>query len=192
METIQRTPPASMYLRLMGAEWDKLDEPVRRFHGDVKRTRWIGSFTIRRGTGFAARVLAWLMRLPRAGGAVPTKLVVTPHASGERWHRTFAGRSFITQQREDAAHLLAERIGLTEIWYRLDAVDGALNYIQTRAGLRLGPLRVPLPSWWSPHIAAREWGKGREAGVHVSVRVTLPLAGLLIAYEGYVEREEET
>lgn len=45
--------------------------------------RGAGTFCVRRGATPAARVLARLMRLPRAGARVPVSLVVT-RAEGEK------------------------------------------------------------------------------------------------------------
>ncbi len=151
--------------------------------------RGTGSFSVRRGQGMLARLLVRLMRLPAAGEAVPVRLVLTYHRAGERWERTFAGKPFITEQHAGVGQHMVERIGLVEVWYRLRAADHALSYVQTRAGIRLGPLLIPLPRLLSPHIAAREWAQPAEPGVHVSVSVTWALAGLLIAYEGYIEME---
>jgi Domain of unknown function (DUF4166) len=134
-------------------------------------------------------MLIWLMRLPAAGEQVPTQLVVDANENGEQWNRTFAGRPFITKQSAHVDGLMAERIGLTEILYRLNVVDHALCYDQTKASLRIGALRIPLPRWLSPNIAAREWAVADDKNVHVSVSVTAPLAGLLINYQGHIVSE---
>lgn len=149
----------------------------------------VGQFTIRRGKGFLARMLTWLMRLPAEGEQVPTQLVVNADDNGEQWSRTFAGRPFITKQSAHAEGFMAERIGLMEILYRLNVADHALSYDQARAALRVGTLRIPLPRWLSPTITAREWAESDDRNVHVSVSVTAPLVGLLINYQGYIVSE---
>lgn len=173
-----------LYGRLVGEAWGELDEPVRRLHA---RSLSSGTFAVRRGRGRAARLLARLLGLPRDGAAVPLLLTVTPREGGERWHRNFAGRSFITEQREHAGSLLAERTGPFELLFALTVEGGALAYRSVGAALRAGRLRVNLPRGLAPRVEALERADGR--GVRVSVRVTAPLVGPLIEYEGHVMTE---
>lgn len=184
--------PACFYRRLLGGAWDDLPAPVRRFH--ERAGSWRGLFAVRRGENFISRLIATVMRLPAAGERVPVRLSVTPFPGGETWRRTFAGNSFDTEQRihSEEQHLMADRIGPTEIITRLEVeADGALVYRPLRVSLRLGDfLRVPIPRSLSPESSAREWASDKEPGVYVSVRVSLPLVGLLVAYEGYIEEDE--
>ncbi|MDT5270072.1 MAG: hypothetical protein QOH49_2258 [Acidobacteriota bacterium] len=177
---------AGLYERLVGEDWDGLDEPVRRFH---LCARGAGVFAVRRGEGRVARIVARLMGLPDGGEAVPLLLSVEPHGGGERWRRTFAGKEFVTEQNEHAGPLLAERTGPFELLFRLNVEGGALAYRQERAALRAGGLRVRLPRLLAPRVEA--WERAAEDGVRVSVCVTAPLVGLLIRYEGLVRTKEE-
>jgi hypothetical protein len=182
---------AGLYERLVGDAWGGLDETVRRFHTYDGELNGEGTFTVRRGTGAAARLLARLLGLPEGGEAVPLVLSVTPHDGGERWHRTFAGKDFITEQGEGAGLLLAERTGPFELLFRLTAEGGALAYRQEGAALRAGGVRLRLPRPLAPRVEAWERaGEGGE-GVRVSVCVTAPLVGLLIRYEGLVRTWED-
>ena len=177
---------AGLYERLVREGWGGLEEPVRVLHA---RSRATGTFAVRRGAGRLARVVARLLSLPESGAAVPLLLTVTPHAGGERWHRSFAGRAFVTEQREHAGSLLAERTGPFEMLFRLTAEGGALAYRQEGAALRAGRLKVRLPHALAPRIEA--WERADGPGVLVSVRVTAPLVGPLIEYEGLVLTEED-
>lgn len=178
---------AGLYERLVvGGGWGELDEHVRRFHTYDGELRAEGTFAVRRGTARAARVVARLLGLPEGGEAVPLLLSVkTRDGGGERWRRTFAGKDFVTEQREHAGPLLAERAGPFELLYRLSAEGGALAYRQEGAALRAGRLRVGLPRRLAPQVEA--WERACEGGVRVSVCVTAPLFGLLVAYEGLVK-----
>jgi hypothetical protein len=177
---------AGLYERLVGDGWDGLDEPVRRLH---LRARGSGVFAVRRGEGRLARVVARLMGLPEGGEAVPLLLSVEPHGGGERWRRNFAGREFVTEQGEHAGALMAERTGPFELLFRLSVEGGALAYRQEGAFLRVRSLGVRLPRLLAPRVEA--WERADRGGVRVSVRVTAPLVGLLIRYEGLVETEED-
>lgn len=177
---------AGLYERLVGDEWERLDERVRRLH---LRARGVGVFAVRRGGGRFARAVARLMGLPPGGEAVPLLLSVEPHAGGERWRRNFAGREFVTEQSGHAGPLLAERAGPFELLFRLSVEEGALAYRSEGAFLLVMKLRVRMPRPLAPRVEA--WERAAEGGVSVKVRVTAPLAGLLIHYEGLVRTEEE-
>lgn len=184
--SVETTKTAGLYERLVGDGWRELDEPVRRFHA---RARGEGVFAVRRGEGLLARALARLLGLPAGGEAVPLRLSVEPHDGGELWRREFAGREFVTEQGEHAGALLAERAGPFELLFRLTAEGGALVYAQEGAALRVGGLRLRLPRPLAPRTEASE--RADEGGVRVSVRVTAPLFGPLISYEGLVRVKEE-
>ncbi|HEX8146084.1 MAG TPA: DUF4166 domain-containing protein [Pyrinomonadaceae bacterium] len=178
---------AGLYERLVGEGWGDLDEPVRRLHLCAGGA---GVFAVRRGEGRAARLVARLMGLPEGGEAVPLLLSVEPHGGGERWRRNFAGREFVTEQGEHAGALMAERTGPFELLFRLNAEGGALAYYQEGAFLRVRSLRVRLPRMLAPRVEARERADAGGEGVRVSVRVTAPLTGPLISYEGLVRLKE--
>jgi len=164
---------------------------VRLLHSTGALMRGAGSFNVRRGNRRAARLLASLFRLPETGENVSTRVVVTPCRDGERWHRTFAGKSFVTKQRAHAGPFLAERIGMIEILFRLEVKNGALFYQQTMAVLNLGRWRMPLPGWLAPRVVASEQVAAGATRVQVSVSVDAPVVGLLVAYSGTIEREDE-
>ena len=180
------TACAGLYERLVGDGWGVLDEPVRRLH---LCARGEGVFAVRRGEGRAARAVARLLGLPRGGEAVPLLLSVEPHGGGERWRRTFAGQDFVTEQSEHAGTLMAERTGPFELLFRLRVDGGALAYTQEGAFLRVRGLRVGLPRLLAPRVEAWERA-GEGGGVRVEVRVTAPLFGPLISYEGLVRLKE--
>jgi hypothetical protein len=191
LKAIQTAQAKTLYPRIVGPGWAHLGEPVQRLHTGTSTLYGAGKFTVRRGESGPARLLAGLMRLPSAGNDVHVKLVITPHESGERWHRTFGPVPFITEQRAGEDGLMLERIGPTEVRYRLEVAGGALYYRHTGTALRLGPIRLPLPRWLAPHITARESAMPDEKSTHISVKVTLPLIGLLVSYKGYIEIMDE-
>jgi hypothetical protein len=182
--------PLALYPRLLGAAWTDLDEAVRSMHLDGVIFNGQATFQVRHGRNPVARLLAWLARLPPPGAAVPTRLTVTRCGAGERWQRRFGTRTLDSTQLPGIGGCLNERFGALVFRFRLVASGGALEYRQVGAALRLGPLRVPLPAWLAPRAS------GREAPVpagrtRVTAAVTLPLVGLLIAYDGEVGPAEE-
>ena len=85
---------------------------------------------------------------------------------------------------------MIERIGPTEVSYRLEIAGGALFYRHTGTKLRMGALRLPLPRWLAPRIVARESAIDKRS-THISVEVTLPLVGRLISYKGFIEIKDK-
>jgi hypothetical protein len=129
-----------------------------------------------------------LLRLPRASDAAETRLVITSGADGERWLRTFDDRRLDTRQYQAGCEL-AERIGILEFRFRLEASEGSLFYRQLEAAFLCGPVRVRLPAAWAPSIEARE----DPAGPHqicVHVRVALPALGAVLTYGGTIDIED--
>lgn len=192
MKTNQTTTEeATLYPRLVGRDaWANLSEPVKRLHKGT--VQGVGRFTVRRGESIGARLLARLMRLPSAGTDIPVRLAITQHARGERWARTFgADTPLVTEQWPGAGGPLIERIGPAEVRYRLEVAGGALYYRHTGTALRLGPIRLPIPRWLAPRIAARESALTDENSTHISVEVSHPLVGRLISYKGFIEIKGE-
>jgi hypothetical protein len=148
-----------------------------------------GSLRIAHGRSRLARILARLLRLPRASDAVDARLVVTPHAGGERWHRTFGDRRLETLQYQAGDHDLAERFGLLELRFRLEASAGSLVYRQVDSALLLGSLRWRLPVLCSPVVNAREDPVGPNR-IRVQINIALPALGPLLAYDGVMAIED--
>lgn len=163
-----------------------LDAAVQRAHGTAGPVEFEGTIDVVGASNWLGRALARLLRLPRAGKAIPTTLHIVPEHGGETWRRSFAGKPLVTWQGRDARGRMAERFGLLEMTFRLSVSAGALNYAHVGTALRLGRLRLPIPSFLAPRITARETSDGPKA-VHTAVEVRLPLAGLLIAYRGRLE-----
>lgn len=181
---------SGLYRKLLRDSWWALDDAVRRLHASGGSIHALGVFRVRLGTSRLARLLAWIARLPSASEAVDTQLLVTAGDDVEEWRRTFAASQLVTLQSARPDGLLAERVGPFELRFRLQVVNGALTYQTVSAALSLGPLRFPLPHWFSPRVSA--WERSVDDGnrIEVSVEVNFPLVGYLIAYEGKLTHVE--
>ena len=180
----------SLYPRLLGGHWSRVNPEIRAVHlaGSAGALEAKGSFMVRHGGGGLARLLVRLLKMPVEGDGVETRLRVLQEGAGERWCRTFADRRLSTVQYESGG-LLAERFGLLELRFRLAVEGGALLYRQSGAFVGLGVLMLPLPKRISPQVSAREEPMAASRRVRSTVRVTLPLLGLLITYSGEIEPE---
>jgi hypothetical protein len=182
------------YRRVLGDAWTDLHPAVRAAHldgHDGAPVRGAGRFRVEHGPGRLARLLANLLRMPAAGEDVLVTLEITADGAGERWRRTMGRSRIVTTQRQRGAGVLTERFGLLALDFRLWVEEGGLVYQQVGAGLELASARLPLPRALSPLIEAWEMPAGpRET--RERVRVTAPLVGTLITYEGWLKTEKTT
>jgi hypothetical protein len=183
------TLSAPLYVRVVGDSWTQLAEPIRCAHASRSIIRASGRLRVEHGRHFLARILARMLRLPRPTAAAETQLVITARPDGEQWQRTFDGQRFETRQYESNAFELAERFGVLEFRFRLDASGGDLRYLQREAAFVFGPVRLRIPAPWAPRVEARE-GPAGQRRITVAVRVLLPGVGQLIAYDGIVDVED--
>jgi hypothetical protein len=110
--------------------------------------------------------------------------------SGEIWTRTFGNRELISFQYANEQGLLAERFWLSELWFRLDAVEHSLVFVTTGGALVAGPIRIRFPLRWCPDVRARVSGSfEKRERFEVSVSLSVPLFGRVLAYEGYIDSE---
>ena len=180
----------ALYPRLLGAGWATVHPQVRGMHLMGERLEACGRFCVEHGPGRLGRLLARLSRAPSPRGEVQVLLVVERDGHrengeiGERWVRTFGGETMITTQGLAPGGLLAERFGALKVRFRVTVEEGGLAYRQAAAALRLGRLRLPLPAWAAPRIAATELPAADGPGTHVEVTVSSALAGRVLRYHG--------
>ena len=180
---------SELYRQVLGKQWQALAPSVRGAHAN--HCEITGVFRITHGTGRLAKLLLRRSRLPPPAAATNTRLIIFPDGSGERWERHFDNYGFITQQWPGQRGLLIERFRAWELCFKPRVKDGTLLYEQCGAKLCWGPWRIPMPLVCAPLVTASE-RPGGTARVLVSVRVTLPLAGLLISYEGHLDLKGQT
>jgi hypothetical protein len=181
---------SGLYPKLLGVSWSDMDNAMRRLHSSDGTVRAVGVFNVHHGDNRLARALARLAGLPAAGEAVDVGLEVSAREDGEEWRRTFAGHHLVSTQSYRSDGLLVERMGIVEMRLRLEVAGEALSYQTVSAALLFGPLRLPLPHWLSPCVTAWERPVGDTNQIHVSVEVSFPLFGRLIAYDGMLTQIE--
>jgi hypothetical protein len=131
-----------------------------------------------------------LLRIPPPTAAAQVELIARPEGQSETWRRVFDGKPLVSVQREFPAGLLAERFGALQFQFRLSFAYHTIHYQQVGVNLTV-PLfsKIPLPTWASPHVSARETARENEMETYVSVEVSAPLTGLLLSYEGKMRQE---
>lgn len=179
-----------LYARLLGSSWLQLAEPVRLAHATAAVRCAHGRLRVTRGRGYIARVLAAVLRLPRANAAAETRLVVSSHGDIEHWRRTFDDRCLTTRQYATGDREIGERIGVLEFRFRLAPSQGSLVFRQVEAAVVCGSVRVRIPSALAPRVEARVDPAGPHQ-IGIQVRVVVPALGPILTYDGIVDLEEQ-
>jgi hypothetical protein len=171
-------PGPLLFPELLGAAFDALPPRVRILHLREGVQRLSGEVEVVRGTRWSSRLCAWATRLPPAGNApITVEIVAAP--GNERWTRHVAGHSM--PSRLWSSHgLLCERLGLVTFGFRLGAEDGAIVWRVEQVNV----FGLRLPAAWFEGVAARE--SERDGLYHFDVAASLPLAGLLVRYRGWL------
>ena len=87
---------APLYRRVLGEAWNSLPAPLQVMHDVTSERIADGVAVIERGSGWLARLAAFILRLPRAGRDIPIIVSFQARRGFEYWQRDFAGRSFST------------------------------------------------------------------------------------------------
>jgi len=170
----------TLFQQVLGAAFFRLPERLRQLHGVRGRARWVGEATIVRGRNPLGRLCAAVAGLPGARAAVPTSVEFDCTGRGETWRRDFGGARMVSRL-TCRGGLLRERMGPVEFRFALHANDGALWWTVRR--VRLFGL-LPLPASLFDGVRCRERERGGR--YEFLVEATLPLAGQVIRYEGWL------
>lgn len=172
---------ATLYQRVLGADYDRLPEVLKRFHGAPRGGSVAGSLRIERGAGWLRGLLASLGGLPPAGESVPLRLDVSVQGDEEHWTRSFGRTQLHTRQ-------LARDGRLVELHppWKLRIRLGA-----TRDGMQLEHERcywrgIPLPRALSPRVDSIV--EARDDRWWIVVTIGVPLFGMVCRYSGEVRQ----
>jgi hypothetical protein len=172
-----------LYRRILGDAWDALPAPLRAMHSCASPQVAAGQADVLRGGHPLARLVAFVMGFPAAGRQVPVQVAFTPGAGGERWTRTFAGRSFTSFQsagRGTSAHLLHERFGALTFDLALVVEAARLRLVVRRWSL----WGLALPLFLAPTGDSYEMAIDDRFHFHVEIRHRL--IGLIVSYRGWL------
>lgn len=175
----------SLYQGLLCSAFAQLPPAIHAMHSRPTHAVARGVATVRRGTNILARLIAAIMRFPAAGDAIPLKVVFTVHQGREVWRRYFGAESFSSVQYAGAGrwdHLLVERFGALAFAMSLVPRGDRLCFT-IRAWRFLG---IPMPLWLAPRTDAFE--QVIDGRFNFNVRVSFPIIGLIVHYQGWLER----
>jgi hypothetical protein len=168
-----------LFSSLLGESFATLAPSVRALHLREGTHRHRGVVEVERGRSVLATLCAWATRLPPAGHG-PIEVEIVADADGETWSRHVA-RHVMRSRLWARSGLLHERLGLVTFVFRLEARAAAIEWHVDRAYA----LGLPLPVRWFAGVSARE--SEASGRYHFDVRASLPLAGLLVRYRGWLD-----
>lgn len=171
----------TVFQQVLRAPFFNLPDPVRALHSIRGQGVYAGRVDIERGTHPLARLCAWVAGLPPAMRDAPLRVEFTADTKSETWRRDFGGHPMASRLRCRKG-LLVERLGPVQFRFLLHIADGAIYW--NAVGVRLLGF-VPLPAGLFARVQCRE--REHAGRYEFRVEATLPLLGLLVRYEGWLE-----
>ncbi|RYX96568.1 MAG: DUF4166 domain-containing protein [Comamonadaceae bacterium] len=182
-------PGPQLFERVLGNDYARLAEPVRRFHRLAGRHVLHGWVETGAPSTFPARVLAWCLGTPRRATSGVLKFELDVRPDTESWTRVFPApaqtmRSRMTQD----GGFIVEKLGAATLWFALAEDCGRLD-------MRLARMRfagLPCPGWLLPRVIATESAASDASGaddagnLHFQIEAALPLAGVVASYRGHL------
>jgi hypothetical protein len=135
-----------------------------------------------------AHLVGALVGFPKTGADIPVRMQFDASGGIETWSRKFGGDAFASRQFAGdgrSAHLLCERFGALTFAMALVVADQRLSLILRRWSL----FGLPLPMWLGPRSESYESVEDGRFNFHV--RISHPLAGLIIRYDGWLVRKSD-
>lgn len=177
-------PDAPLFRRVLGTAFEALPASLQALHDSRVTRHWHGLARVERGRGLGAALVTALVGFPRSGVDVPVSVTLNAEGDGERWTRTFAGRTFRSHQtpgRGKDEHLVVERFGVAAVALALVVEGDRLLFVPRRWSL----LGIPMPRALLPDGESFETEADGRFRFDVAIRA--PLLGLIVAYQGWLE-----
>jgi uncharacterized protein DUF4166 len=174
---------APLYRRVLGEAWNSLPAPLQVMHDVTSERVADGVAVVERGSGWLARLAAFVLGLPLAGRGIPVIVSFQARRGCEYWQRDFAGHSFSTVQAQGRGRferLLYERFGPINVGMELMCESERLRF----AVRRWSVFGIPLPRAWAPGGDSYEFAQAGR--FHFHVEIVHPFTGLIVRYRGWL------
>jgi hypothetical protein len=181
-------PADTLYERILGTAWNELPAPIRTMHDVTDTLVAAGRARVERGRSLLARLTCALIGFPQSSPDIPVRVEFAVSNGEETWTRTFGSERFSSRQfagRNLSGRLLCERFG--PITFAMALVVGGERL--SLALRRWSIFGVPMPMWLCPKSESYESTEQDRFNFHVAI--SHPLTGLIIRYDGWLERLAE-
>jgi len=169
----------SLYRRLLGPDFDRLPEALRRFHGAADGGVGAGVVDVRVGARPWTRMLARVLGLPPGGDRVPVTVRVRRVGDREIWDRAFGASRLRSVQWLEHGRL-RERVGVLTFAFDVSADERGMRF----RFVELTVFGIRVPPRLSLHVDADATAGGGDW--HVSVAVRTPRRRLITSYQGRI------
>lgn len=183
---VQR-PLVPLFERVLAGRFQDLPSQIKDLHTVLENRRWRGEASVRRGAGWLSQIAGCIAGFPPTAESVSVHVEMQNAPKGETWIRTFGRKRFkshLSTCKRGSKPILVERFGLMSFEIDLNKRGETLQY-PVKSGRVLG---VPLPSFLCPVSDTLEYVDEQNRACF-SVRVSLPIAGLIAHYEGWLKPE---
>jgi Domain of unknown function (DUF4166)/Saccharopine dehydrogenase NADP binding domain len=172
-----------LYRRLLGDAYDRLPAPIRAMHDVEGCAAAQGRAQVQRGRHPLAWLAAALVGFPQASHDTPVRVDFEVSNGEEIWRRSFGSGYFESRQSAGggADRLLCERFGQFAFAMALVADDDRLRLVLQRWSV----FGIPLPMWLCPRSQSYESVEDGRFNFHV--KISHPLTGLIVQYDGWLE-----
>jgi len=170
-----------LYVRYLKERYVHLPQAVQDLHNFDEEAIYTGECDVERGTNPFCKFVAWMLSLPPHGHAHKLKVHFKKEGGAEHWTRYFGNKTFYSKQ-WDKDGTLYEQVNVTTLAFDIDVSKEKLS-LKLKQVYTLG---IPIGWLFKPKVVAEE---SEEAGIfRVNVEVYLPLFGLLVKYNGWLEK----
>ncbi len=179
--TTETTPAPRLFETALGPTWHQMPAEFHALHDLWDRLEAKGEASVTRGTSPLSRLTATIFGFPKAAERLPVTVTMTRTATGETWERNFAGHRFRSHLTPAGPARFRERFGPFTFEMDLPIENHRLS-MPVRKGWFFG---LPLPKPLLPISETTEHVENDR--FHFDVRLSAPLAGLLVHYKGWLE-----
>ncbi len=179
-DTADNAKRSKLFPTLLGERFDTLAPTVKLAHGGHS-VRLLGRSNITRGSGLLSRFCAFFAHLPPAQTDVEIEVAIHVANDGsESWKRRFGSALMPAVLSIAPNGLLRERLGAVRFDFRLTPdANGFRWYVE-----RFAAFGIPLPARWFRGVHAYSYSDAKN--YRFLVHAELPIAGLLVRYEGWL------
>lgn len=180
------TPAPRLFEAALGERWPALPPKIRAMHDIWDTQSATGRARITKGNTLLSRLIGTLFRFPEAGEDVPVTVTMERRGDTETWTRDFAGKRFRSHLSAAGAGHVFERFGPFRFRIELTKTAGGFG-MEVRGGSVFG---LPIPRRFLPRSDTEE--RMENERFVFDVRLSLPFAGLLVHYQGWLEPDYVT
>jgi hypothetical protein len=178
-----------VYMRVLEHAYRNMAPPLQALHNVTSLSRFKGRGRVERGKNPLSWLVAGILGFPRAGQDVPVEVDLAVRDRVETWTRRFDSKSFRSTQEYGSGRyegLVVERFGPMAFGLALVVEDGNLYLLMRRWDI----FGIAMPKWLAPRIIALE--HAARDRFNFSVKLSMPLIGLIVAYRGWLEPVDQT